>query len=398
MKRDPYNHKRRYLAWKMSTREGIPDLTVADSRLVLNFIGDMEVGRNIGRGTKKGPRGYARLNNLRHRLVFLAKQAEARYLLGGMTEVNDEQIHDLFGSMRSGALPRRDGRPYRSTGDYVKVFKAFWHWHMKVQRKRGVEIPDICLDLDPRTEKPPWVYLTYEQVQLLSQHAKHRYRVLMLFLFDSGIRSPTELVNVRVNDLSHDCSKLQIREETSKTFGRRINLLLCRDLLRSHINSHQLCGDDYVFPINPTVVNRYFKDLARRVLGDGRSPGGSCFPRLTLYDFRHSAACYWLARYKSESALKFRFGWKRGSMIEYYTHFLGMTDTITEDDLHIGEERTEMEKRLADAESCRTLLEERLEAMEGQMKRMLLVVRKVSDGADLPLSVEAALPHRSSPS
>ena len=45
-----------------------------------------------------------------------------------------------------------------------------------------------------------------------------------MFLFDTWIRSPTELVNVRVSDLYNDFKELQIREETAKTFGRRIKV------------------------------------------------------------------------------------------------------------------------------------------------------------------------------
>ena len=51
----------------------------------------------------------------------------------------------------------------------------------------------------------------------------------MMFLFDSGIRSPTELMNVKVSDLFNDFKELNIREEISKTFGRRIKLMICSE-------------------------------------------------------------------------------------------------------------------------------------------------------------------------
>ena len=43
---------------------------------------------------------------------------------------------------------------------------------------------------------------------------------------------------------------------------------------------------------------------------------------LTLYDFRHASACYWITKYKSESALKYKFAWRTYKMIEYYTQFI----------------------------------------------------------------------------
>ena len=58
--------------------------------------------------------------------------------------------------------------------------------------------------------------------------------VLMMLLFDSGMRSPTELLNVTVGDLDPACKKLRIGSETSKTFGRTINLMLCSELHLYH--------------------------------------------------------------------------------------------------------------------------------------------------------------------
>ena len=122
--------------------------------------------------------------------------------------------------MRNGEMKTRDGRIYKSVGDYIKNFKAFWHWHQKVNRKNGNrDIVDITEDLDTRSEKPKWVYLSEEQVKKLFDNAKPNYKALIMFLLDSGIRSPTELVNVKVSDLYNDCEELQIREEASKTFG-----------------------------------------------------------------------------------------------------------------------------------------------------------------------------------
>lgn len=280
--------------------------------------------------------------------------------------------------MRSGEIVRRDGREYQSTGDYVKAFKTFWHWHMRVRRKQGEVVPDICGDLDDSRAKAPWVYLTEEDVRTLCRHARFTQRALMLFLFDSGIRSPSELLNVRVNDLSDECATLRIRQETSKTFGRTIHLLLCPSVLREYIRERQLSATDYLFSFTPAVMNRYLRRLAIRVLGEGQTAGGSRYSELTLYDFRHASACYWLPRYKSESALKYRFGWKRTDMIHYYTELLGMRDTITREDLYLGEEKTELDQRLAKTEAEKHILEEELETMRNDMQAILRTVESLS--------------------
>jgi integrase len=379
MRRDPWRHRDRYIAWRRKNNEGIEGLSPATSRLILDFLDDMELGRNVAGGSRLGARSHARLNNLRQRLTFVARELRQRYGVQLLTDVSEAQLHEYFGGMRSGAIHRLDGKTYRSTGDYVKVFRSFWRWHMKTQRKEGKSVPDLCLDLDDRSERAPWVYLTREDVERLCRQAPFKYRVLITFLFDTGIRSPTELLNVRVEDIAGDASQLRIREGTSKTFGRTINLMLGSSLVREWIAARGLGPGDFLFSVSPQVVNRTLRGLGARVLGCGRSPAGKPYDRLTMYDFRHSAACYWLPRYKQESALKYRFGWKRTQMIEYYTDFLGMKDTITADDLDLGTDRTAMEQKLDEARREKVLLEERLQAMNTEMQRILQIVDRLAD-------------------
>ena len=39
---------------------------------------------------------------------------------------------------------------------------------MKVRRKRGILVHDICVDLDASQKKPSWVYLTEADVSALA--------------------------------------------------------------------------------------------------------------------------------------------------------------------------------------------------------------------------------------
>jgi integrase len=233
---------------------------------------------------------------------------------------------------------------------------------MKVNKKSGVILEDITVDLDTSNEKPVFVYFTEDELRKLCNRAKYEYKVLMWFLFDSGIRAPTELLNVKIMDFSTGFKELTIREEISKTFGRRIKLLLCPAVIREYVEEKNLQKEDFLFKLRPAKTNQYLKNLAKKVLGK---------EGLTMYDFRHASACYWLPRYKSESAMKYRFGWKKSDMIHYYTEFLGMKDTITEEDLLIDITKTEIEKQLQEEQKRSQLLEEkylilnkRIEALE----------------------------------
>ncbi|MFH1451950.1 MAG: tyrosine-type recombinase/integrase [archaeon] len=377
MKIDPHKHKERYFNWKKENSDGIKGICNADSDLILSYLNDLERGINIARGTAKGPRSFSRLNTQRQRLVYFSRKFKEVYKIESITQINEEQLVSFFSEMKVGIIKRDDGKIYKSVETYAKCFKAFWHWYQKINRKIGKEIQDITVDLDTKQEKPKWVYLNEEEVKRLWDNARYDYKVLFMFLFDTGIRAPTELVNIKVSDLYCDCKELNIRDEISKTFGRRIKLMICPELIKEYIKTNKLSKDDYLFNLKYFSANKYVKRLAVKLFGDGETEAGGKYSEISLYDFRHISCCYWLPRYKSESALKYRFGWKKSDKIHYYSELLGMKDTISEEDLLIDITKTEIEKRLEKSEKEKGMLQERVENMEGQMQQILSLLKAV---------------------
>jgi hypothetical protein len=377
VKLDPYKNKEKYQAWKDKTQSGISEISKSNSDLIKEYIQNMEEGLNVSSLVKRGSRSYVRLNVLRQRMTFLAKEFEKRLNLERLTDVNESQLFNFFADMKKGIIARHDGKTFKSAKDFVKDFKAFWHWHQKISRKKGIEIFDITIDLDTSGEKPQWVYLTDEQVKKLASLAKYKYQVLIWFLFDSGIRAPTELMNVKVSDFYNDFKELNIRQETSKTFGRRIKLLICSKLIKEYVINKSLGKDDYLFTTAPHAVNKYLKRLGKRVFGDEKSDAGAKYSEITMYDFRHNSCCYWLPRYKSESALKYRFGWKKSDKIHYYSELLGMKDTISEEDMLVDVTKIELERRVDRAEKDNVLLREDNELMKVQIAQINELVKRI---------------------
>lgn len=378
MKIDPYNHEKKYKEWKAQVLiSGISNISKENSDITLRYIQDMEHGLNISSKASKGTRSYIRLNTLREKLLFYSRKFKELYDLDNITEINETQLVLLFSKMRKGDILKADGKKYLSVNYFVKSFKAFWHWWQTVNRKEGIEIPDITNDLDSRGDKPKWVYLTEEQIRKLCLNARFEYRVLIMFLFDSGIRSPTELINIRVSDLYNNYNELLIRDEISKTFGRKIKLMLCPQYLKDYIDENNLKGDDYLFQIKPATVNKYLQRLAKKILGSEKSLAGESYDKLTMYDFRHCSCCFWLPRYKSESALKFRFGWKKSDKIHYYSELFGMRDTITQDDLILSEERTELEKNFEQTKRDKQIIEDRMKSVEEKLDKFTETISKL---------------------
>tara|TARA_R110002167_G_scaffold105496_9_gene271362 strand:+ start:16536 stop:17693 length:1158 start_codon:yes stop_codon:yes gene_type:complete len=377
MKRDPYKHKERWESWKTKAcQNGISRVSSTNSKIILQYLLDMEMGLNVASVSSKGPRSPIRLNTLREKLVFLARHFENRFYLDDLTKLTEEQLLSLFADLNNGLIKNRSGKKYLSIVTYSKIIKAFWHWHQKRSKKQGVVVLDVTADLDSFYEKPKWVYLNEHQVWKVINSAKYDYRALFTFQLDSGIRSPTELINVKVSDLYKQCKEVEIRHETAKrgSFGRRIKLMLSSELLQEHIKRNQLGPDDYLFDIVPQSVNKYLKRLTVNLLGDEVSEAGKRYSEISMYDLRHIACCYWLPRYKSESALKYRFGWKKSDKIHYYSEFLGMRDTIAEEDLLVDVTKTELEQRMIKLERENQLLKDKLDNIE----KALLVIDKLT--------------------
>jgi hypothetical protein len=374
---DPYKHKERYLAWKEKNQSVIPGISKENSDLTLHYLNDMEQGLNISSTSKKGSRSYIRLNVLKQRLTSLSRAFEKRFNLTKITDITESQLFSFFVDMRNGVIKRNDGKTYTSPRNFVKDVKSFWHWWIKINKKQGIEIKDITVDLDASEDKPKWVYLTEEEVKKICNEAKYEYKVLIWFLFDTGIRAPTEMMNVRVSDFFNNFKELNIRQETSKTFGRRIKLMICSDLIREYVKTQNLGKEDYLFTISPAATNKYLKRLGKRVLGEEKSQAGTEYSNLTMYDFRHISCCYWLPRYKSESALKYRFGWKSTDKIHYYSELLGMSDTISEDDMLVDVTKMELEKRIDRGEKENQMLKEDNEQMKLQIAKIAEVTSRL---------------------
>lgn len=360
---DPHKHKERYLKWNGR----IPGISRENEAIIVNYINDMEKGINVSRKVKRGGRSYSRLNTLISRMKTITQIIEKYYNKEQLLiDLIETQVLQIFSNMRKGLILKKNGCPYKSVADYAKVFKAFWHWYMKCKRKQGMIISDITIDLDSSYhEKPKWVYFSFNEFKRMAEQANYKYKVMMYFMYDSGIRSPTELFNIKGKDVRKISGanrlQLNIRNETSKTFGRKIKLMICPELLLGYIKSNNIGPEDFLFPFDTRSVNQYMKILGDKVLGK---------KGITMYDFRHNSACYWLPRYKSESALKYRFGWKKSEMIHYYTEFLGMKDTIQDDDMYVDVSKTKLEKELEQEKIKQEIIGERLEQMEKQLAKL----------------------------
>ena len=101
MKIDPYKHKEKYLFWKKAIDGKIPNISKRNSELIWEYIIDMEHGLNVSNGSKKGARSYVRLNNLKQRMIFLARLFEKELDLLDITKIDERQLHEFSSKIRA---------------------------------------------------------------------------------------------------------------------------------------------------------------------------------------------------------------------------------------------------------------------------------------------------------
>ena len=361
MKVDIYGHKQRYESWKKDVvNEGEVGLTKNNADILMQYVFDMEVGANVSKVSKKGGRGYPRLNNIRQRLGQIMRMLQKR----GISDIAQKNktffpklqktVTELFSDMRKGVVKTHTGQAYKSTSDYARVFKSFWNWYMKVNRKKTIYIPDIVEDIDTAASETKFVWLKKEELDKFRSYFDEDDQVLLLFLFDTLVRAPTELLSLMVQNVTQrgDEVWLNIPNEISKTFGRSFNLVYSGKVILDYIKRNRLKPDDSLFKFSPSLFNKKLQKIAKQLFGENISEAGEYYRKITLYDFRHSGAIHFRQLFQktgqSLDSLRHRGGWTDFDMINYYTKLLGLDGHITKEKLLLEEDKTKIEKELED--------------------------------------------------
>lgn len=329
--KDIYNIKERWGYWKENHFTNVPKGIRKDNwNLLIDFLKDMEIGLNTGK--VKGKRDVGTLLNLSsHNKLFL------QHFKKSLSELTKTDLHKFENDISTGKILKRNKKKYIAFGNYIKDFKVFWSWLIRTNQVEE----DITEDLTSKTEKPHWVYLNEKDIRMFFNHLSFDYRVLCFFAFDTGARV-TELMNVQIKDFSNDFKKVNIKEETAKTFGREINLKLSSDLVKGFVKQNNLKDDDFLIQKKPFGINKYLKYHCGKMFGkdkESHPKSKGKFGDFTLYDIRHNSSCYWFNRYPTHKGLMYRFGWRKSDKIEYYSEFLGVADEITDDNMVLGEDR-----------------------------------------------------------
>ena len=359
MKIDVYGHEQRYKNWKKEVvKTGEAGLTQKNSDILIQYILDMEIGANVSKISKKGGRSYPRLNNLRQRLAQILRMLQDKGI-DDITKRNkkfllqlQKKITGLFSDMKKGVIRTHKDHIYKSANDYARIFKAFWHWYVKVNRKQGIFIPNISEDIDTSPGKTNFVWIKKTELDKFRSYFDEDEQTIVLFMFDSIIRAPTELLSLTVRNISQRGNEvwLSIPDEISKTYGRSFNLVYSGGALLDYIKRNNLKPEDHLFRFSPPMFNKKLQKIAKQIFGNRISEAGEYYKKITLYDFRHSGAIHFRQLFQktgqSLDSLRHRGGWTDFRMINYYTKLLGLDGHIAKEKLLLEEDKTNLEQNL----------------------------------------------------
>lgn len=397
VKFDPHGSTDSLNRWLVNNKHGVDGLNPENSSLLLEHVQDLRTGHLGAPSAKKGPRSDIRVFSVASRLSSYCRMLQA-YFGQDKTfySLSRRDAVTFFGDLRAGRIRNKRGRVPKDVDSISKTAQAWFRWYIRREASEGRVPPaDPFLDVSKSTNtKPAWVYLDEAQLKRLADACSPKYRAALLLLWDSGCRAPTELVNIRVKDISYSEDggyNLTIRGETSKTFGRTIRLLFSGPTVLEFAENNKLGPDDYLFGSPSTRITseagaKYYRRLATKLFGEVETAGREKTSKLSLYDFRHCAACYWLPRYKNQSALLYRFGWKKPEMAHYYSEFMGMKDTVRDEDLVIAVAASELEKSVARERAKREQVEEELASMKARMEEFQKRLELLSLASQLGMS------------
>ena len=176
-KKDLFNHIRNFESWENSlTPEYIEEgMTKANSKLFVEYM--LFLG-------KRHSKGYAYRNLTKIRSIFKGLQISG---VNDISKIKEKQVNDYFEEWCK-----------THSIDYVRRFVAFWNWNRKENRKKGIVIQEIeinALDFNQNSKESIFVWFSKEEFDKIRTYFDEDKQTILLFIFDSIIRAPTELAS-----------------------------------------------------------------------------------------------------------------------------------------------------------------------------------------------------------
>jgi len=357
-KKDVYNHIKNFESWKEQlTPKYIEEgLTKDNSKFFVDYFKWL--------GERKS-NGYVNRNRSKIKSILNGLQSKG---VKDISKATIKQIEDYFFEWK------KQGHSV----DYAKRWNAFWNWWKQQNRREGKVVIDLSVNLkDMQNEgngESNFVWLTKEEFDKFRKYFDEDKQTILLFLFDTIIRFPTEILSLRTENIFEKNGEvwIDIPKEISKTIGRKFNLVYSGEAVLKYIEKYKKKQGDYLFEISPTMFNQEMQKIAKQIWKDRKTEGGDFYKNITGYDLRHSGAIHFRQLFQktgqSLDLLRERGGWSDFKMINYYTKRLGLDGHISKEKLLLEEDKSKIEKHVQELDKMNEELVNRLLKIEKLMK------------------------------
>jgi len=336
MKKDVFNHKVFYKKWedKLTSKYIEGDLTKENSVLFIKYIKHLSESKSVG---------YANRNRSKVKQILRALQNKGVH---DITRATLKQVEDYFYEWKKAG----------HSEDYAKRWNALWNWYKEQNRREGKVVLDLSINLKNFKQKDAgessFVWLTKDEFDKFRSYFDEDKQTILLFIFDSLIRYPTEILSLKVENIFEKNGEVwvEIPKEISKTIGRKFNLVYAGESILKYIKKHEKKPEDYLFNFSPAMFNQEMQRVAKQLFDGKKSEGGELFKNITGYDLRHSGAIHFRQLFQktgqSLDLLRERGGWNNFNIINYYTKRLGLDGHIQKEKLLLQEDKTRIEKQV----------------------------------------------------
>ncbi|PJE81146.1 hypothetical protein COU58_04235 [Candidatus Pacearchaeota archaeon CG10_big_fil_rev_8_21_14_0_10_32_42] len=351
MKKDVFKHKNFYEKWenKLTSKYIEGDLTKANSELFISYIKNISESKSIG---------YANRNRSKVKAIIKGLQEEG---VSDLPKAKLKQIEDYFYKWKKAG----------HSDDYAKRWNAFWNWYKEQNRREGKVVQDLSLKLGNFKQndsgESSFVWLTKDEFDKLRSYFDEDKQTILLFMFDSLIRFPTEILSLKTENIFQKNGEVwvEIPKEISKTIGRKFNLVYAGESILNYIKKYDKKQGEYLFEFSPVMFNKEMQKVAKQLFDGKKSEGGEFYKKITGYDIRHSGAIHFRQLFQktgqSLDLLRERGGWNNFDIINYYTKRLGLDGHIQKEKLLLQEDKTKIEKEVGNLKEVLGLLVQNME-------------------------------------
>ena len=190
----------------------------------------------------------------------------------------------------------------------LKVIKSFYNFLYEneyISRNPAKKIKNI------KAEKREPIFLTKEEIKALIDAAeKKRDKLIIKMLYSTGLRI-SELLKVKVRDISYDKALLKVFGKGAKERYVILHPKLLNEL-SEHIKENKLKEDDLLFPLSARSVQFIIKKAAKKA---------KINKNVTPHKLRHSFATHLLHAGVDLRAVQKLLGHESLSITEIYTHY-----------------------------------------------------------------------------